>query len=240
MMIRLISIAVVSAAFHAGCNSVDSDNILTSGMYADIRATSDGTGVTIVRATLYLEGPGSLDFIELEGGDVLTAYAPDGDSQIMRESQFLGITNYSADFDIDDGGSEFIVELSRTVDVGAPDSRAYLPEQFDILPPAETTYSRAEDDIIIDWDPFDSPDDVDLEISGTCIETELIAIDGDPGTYTIPAGTLIKLEGQMVEDACDITVTVTKSTPGDLDPNYGFGGEIYGHQVRTLGLSSTL
>ena len=239
-MTRLTLIALVSAALNANCNSVDSDNILTSGMYADIRATSYGTGVTTVRTTLYLERPSSLDFIELEGDDLLIAYAPDGDSQVMRESQFLGITNYTADFDIDDSGSEFIVELSRTVDGGAPESRVYLAEQFDLLPPESATYSRAEDDIVIDWAPADSGDDVDLEISGSCIETELVAVDGDPGTYQIPAGTLIQPQGQNVPEACDITVTVTKSAPGELDPSYGFGGQIYGEQVRSVQMSSTL
>jgi hypothetical protein len=237
-MTRLNSLAALVAIFSLNCTSVDSDNILTSGMYADIAATTDGTGTTRVRTTLYLENPGTLDFIELEGADLLTAYGPDGSRQIMREFQFLGTTSYSADFDVDDGGSEFIVELSREVDDGAPESLVYLPDSFDILNPPQVSYSRAEDDIVIDWDPADTGDDVDIEIRGPCIQDELIAVEGDPGTVLIEAGTLIKIEDPAVEDSCDLTVTITKSTPGDLDPNYGFGGVISGNQVRRLDLST--
>ena len=240
-MTKLITASILSLGLAASvnCQSVDSDNILTSGMYADISATADGRGETEIRTTLYLERPSSLNYIELEGGDLLTAFAPDGSRQIMRESQFLGITTYSADFDLDDGGTEFIIAFTRDVDSGAPDSSVILPEAFDILNPQAETYSRDSDDIIIDWAPTDSGDDVDIQITGGCIESELIAVEGDPGTHTISAGTLVKLQGEGIANACDLTVTITKSAPGDLDPAYGFGGEIDGHQVRTLDVSST-
>lgn len=239
-MTHLPLIIALAATVCVGCESVDSDNILTSGMSANIRATSTGDGQTTIRATLYLEEPGSLDYIELEGDDVLTAYAPDGAVQIMSESQFAGATRYTAEFDADDGGSEFIVALTRTVDDGAPDSRVTLPAQFDIAPLASSTYSRAEDSIDIQWSPASSGDDVDIEVSGPCIRPTLIAVDNDPGAYTVAAGTLEQREGDNVADACEITITVTRSTPGQLDPGYGYGGSISGEQIRSLSVSSTL
>jgi hypothetical protein len=231
--------AVSISAPLAACTSVDSDNILTSGMYADIRATATGDGDTTVRTTLYLENPGSLNFIELEGGDQLIAYAPDGDSQIMRQAQFLGITNYSARFEIDDSGSEFIVELSRIVDEGAPDSRVFLPEGFDILNPEDEAYSRAADDIVLEWDPFDTGDDMDVVVTGNCIQTYSVGVEGDPGVAVIEAGSLVKSEGDTVPDDCDLVVEITRSTPGDVDPAYGFGGVARGQQVRTVGVVSS-
>lgn len=237
-MNRLASLAAIGAAFTINCQSVDSDNILVSGMYADINASTDGTGSTRVRTTLFLENPSITNYIELEGGDLLTAYGPDGDRQIMREFQFLEATSYRADFDVDDGGAEFIVEFSRDVDAGAPDSRVYLPLSFDILTTPSESYSRVDDDIIIDWDPADTGEDVDLEFTGNCIDTEIRSVDGDPGTFVLPAGSLQKRAGEMVDDVCDLDVTIVKSTPGDLDPNYGHGGVISGEQVRSLTLAT--
>jgi hypothetical protein len=52
------------------------------------------------------------------------------------------------------------------------------------------------------------------------------------------AGTLIQQQGTNVDDVCDLTVTVVKSTPGDLDPNYGFGGVVSGEQVRRIDLAT--
>lgn len=233
---RLTILLALTAAAPA-CTSVDSSNILTSGMYASIAASTDGSGTTRVTTTLYLEDPGTLDFIELEGGDQLIAYSPDGDSAIMTETQFLGITSYSATFDVDDAGSEFIVELSRTVDDGAPDSRAVLPDAFDILTEPGGSYSRANDDLVIDWDPV-AGDDIDLSVSGTCIESYSTAIEGDPGTFTVAAGTFVKPMGSNVPDDCDLTVELTRSTPGTLDPGYGHGGTISGKQVRQIQVGS--
>ena len=221
-----------------GCNSVDSDGVFTSALYASIVATADGDGATRVETTLYLERPSSLNYIELEGGDVLMAYGPAAESKQMRESQFLGITSYAATFEAEDSGSEFIVELSRIVDDSAPDSRVTLPTAFDVVTADGTTYSRADDDIAIDWAPFDSGDDLDFNVSGSCIEPFGGAVEGDPGTLTILATELVKREAATTADSCEATVTLSRGRAGTVDPAYGHGGSAFAYQRRVFSFTT--
>lgn len=226
--------ALLSVPFLAlGCTSVDSDSVFTSGLYARVSATSDGGGSTVVRTTLFLENPSSLNYIELEGDDTLAAYGPNGVSKTMRQSQFLGMTSYSATFETEDAGSEFIIEFNRTIDDSAPDSRLTLPAPFDILTADGSAFSRATDDIVIDWDSV-SADDLDYHLDGNCIESLSSSIEGDPGTLTIPAADLVKRQGDTVVDSCTVTVTITRSRAGTIDENYGYGGDGYARQIRTF------
>jgi hypothetical protein len=203
-----------------------------------VSATSDGGGSTTVRATLFLENPSSLNYIELEGDDLLMAYGPDAVSKQMREAQFLGMTSYSASFETEDADSEFIVEFSRTIDDSAPDSRVTLPAPFDIITADGADYSRATDDVIIDWDSFSSGDDMDFDLDASCIEDVSGTIEGDPGTLTILASELIQRQGDNVDDSCTVTVTITRSRAGTIDENYGYGGDAYGRQIRRFSFTT--
>src|SRR5262245_8493938 len=98
----------------AACQRHDSDNILTSGMYASISATAEGNGQTRVTATLFLGNPLNLDFIELEGNDELIAES-NGTAKVMDETIVLNVVSYSATFDGDGDGAEFSVQFLRTV-----------------------------------------------------------------------------------------------------------------------------
>jgi hypothetical protein len=232
----LLTIACSSFA----CTSVDSDNVFTSGLYARVSATSDGTGETAVRTTLFLENPSSLNYIELEGDDLLTAYGPTGSMKVMRESQFLGMTSYWASFEIEDANSEFIIGFSRTIDTSAPDTRVTLPDPFDIVTAEGSSYSRAADDVVIDWDASVIGDDMDYSLSGTCIETVRGTIESDPGTLTILASEVLQADGTNVADSCTATVTITRTRAGVVDANYGYGGDAYAYQVRTFDFTSDL
>ncbi len=233
-------LAICTGLLSVACTSVDSDEVFTSGLYARVSATADGSGETLVRTTLFLESPSTLNYIELEGDDLLTAYGPDGSMQIMRESQFLGMTSYSSNFELEDGNSEFIIGFSRTIDVSAPDSRVSLPLAFDVVSAEGGTYSRANDDVVVDWSSAASGDDMDFSLSGTCIETVRGSIEGDPGTLTISGSDIIKQEGDMVADSCSATITLTRARAGTIDINYGHGGDAFGYQTRSFSFTTDL
>lgn len=232
--LALLSLPLLATA----CTSVDSDGVFTSALYARVNATSDGSGATTVRTTLFLENPSSLNYIELEGDDLLMAYGPAAVSKQMRESQFLGMTSYSATFETEDAESEFIVEFSRTIDESAPETRVTLPAPFDILTADGASYSRAADDIIIDWDQIGT-DDMDFDLDSGCVESIRGSIEGDPGTLTILASELLQRQGENVEDSCTVTVKLTRSRSGIVDANYGYGGDAYGRQVRSFSFTTT-
>ena len=77
------------------------------------------------------------------------------------------------------------------------------------------------------------------EAKGDCIEDAFSMISGDPGTAVIPANTFKKRMGEMIADSCEVTITLTRSRPGLLDPGYGDGGVISGNQHRSVKLTST-
>jgi hypothetical protein len=227
-----------------GCQSVDSTSVFTDGIYADVSATATGDGTTLVRTTLYLESPSTLNYIEIEGDDILSVYGPMGEEKTMRESDFLNMTSYSATFNIDTENSEFIVGLSRIIDVSAPNSRVSLPAPFEIDTIAVAEFSRATQNIVITWDGADSSDDMDYSIDGTCIDyvfgvIEVDPITGnDPGVLSVPGTDIQVAQGEPADATCPVTLTLTRSREGMIDENYGHGGDAFAYQTRAFSFTT--
>jgi hypothetical protein len=70
MRIRHLAFAVALAPLVA-CEAVDSEDVLTSGMYADLAVTNTGSN-TRAAAILRVGGASSNTFVELTGDDSLT------------------------------------------------------------------------------------------------------------------------------------------------------------------------
>ncbi len=220
----------------ASCTTTESEHVLTSGIYASISASSKGDGKTTVSATLFVGSPIGLNFVELTGDDSLVAKTA-GMSKTMQESELLNVVGHHADFPVDAEGAQFEVVFDRAVDGGAPSSVATLPAKFDITnPPASGSRAAA---ITLAWSPAGSPDAMSWEAKGDCIEDESSPITGDPGTVTIAANTLTKRMGAMIEDNCAVTFTIKRSKAGQLDPNYGKGGTVFGVQYRAAVVATT-
>lgn len=218
--------------FAIGCESIESTDILTSAIYADLAATSDGSS-THATATLRSGGATSNTFVNLEGDDILTVTA-DGQTQEMNEGYLGDIYIYDTDFTLSAQDTEFVFALERTVDAGAPDSRCTLPAPFELTAPeGGAPFSRDLDDLTVSWSPSGEQDMVRVTVSGDCIWDEVVDVQGDPGTVVIPSGTLLSLDEDNPA-ACDATVLVQRRRVGDLDPGYGQGGSIYGVQARQV------
>ncbi len=227
---------VLCCLFAAGCETHDSNQILTSAMSARIQATADGNGETEVRVNLFLGPVGNLDRIELEGDDELWVTAPTGDSVRMSERVFAGTPSYTASFPMEDTDTEFIVEFDRSLDRGAPDTRLTLPEPLQGLTigDSETPYSRNADDIIVNWVPSMANDDMNWTLSGGCINNLVGTPDGDPGTATIVAGSITSRSETSRDNMCLVTLTVRRTRLGSIDPGYGEGGEASATQEKTI------
>ena len=233
-MKKLILLALVS-----GCTTVASEDILTHGMYADIDARANANGETTVSTTLYLGSPINLDFIELSAGDQLVA-TNSPDTKVMQETSILNIVSYHATFQTTDEDEVFEIGLERSVDSGAPSSLVSLPSPFTIIPPV-TSQSRAAS-MSIAWSPAATTEKMSWTAKGTCIESTGEALAGDPGSFVIPAGRLIKRVPQGAEagpDSCQVTIEISRQREGDLDPGYGKGGTIFGTQSRTTTFTTT-
>jgi hypothetical protein len=221
------------------CTKVDSQDILTHGMDAEITAQGDAFGNTTVTTTLYLGDPINLNFVELTAGDELIA-TNGSTMKTLQETSILNITSYTAQFSTNAADEEFEVSFQRTVDAGAPSSTVTLPDPFDIEPYTNPV-SRAAD-MTIAW-TAPATDKLEWSISGSCIDAAGAALQADTGGALLPAGTVKKRmstgPNDVVPDSCDATLQLTRSRDGDLDPGYGKGGSITGTQVRSTMFTTT-
>lgn len=233
-MSRMIPALAIALAALVGCESVESTDVLTSGLYADLSATADGSGTTRTEAVLRVGGGTSNTYLALAGDDTLSALETASGTKITLDEHNLGdIYHYWADFDVDAEDSEFVISFERTIDDGAPDSNMTLPAPFDITgPDADANHSRAAD-LTVGWEPSGSADPMAWEIVGECFHAASGTLSGDSGSVVVPAGSLQPFDG---EDAtsCEATLTVSRARAGNLDPGYGEGGKITGRQVRQI------
>src|SRR5258708_6428964 len=94
-MIR--SSAILSVWVLVGCVKVNSTGIATSDMSARFEAKANGTGDTDVKAYLNNGDVDSLEYIQLAGGDTLTASA-NGTKRAMASDSLFGVVTYTTKF----------------------------------------------------------------------------------------------------------------------------------------------
>lgn len=263
-MLLLLCLFVMSACSSDGNFLEDENAVSTDDIFADIRVTARGDGRTEVWARLrdasvldeddvyvYLENDylrasllGNLEDVEFEKD--LFANTGEVASQIKRlqgEGDFRA-DEYSARFKGDHAGLEFTVSLIRGGNrVDAPDSRVVLPAQFDISSPLTgESYSHASDDIVVRWQPAGISRDMDLLVSGTCVDAQSfslpIPLAQDSGEYILLAG-FLDTDFPNISRSCNVTVQVSRSELGVLDPAYGFGGSIIARQQRLVRFTLT-
>ena len=224
-----------------GCESIESTDLLTSGVYADIEATADGSGSTAVKVNLKA-GPASNTFLDLTGDDKLNATQSDVVKELTRHNNGFDYIWYENSFDTDAEGSNFTVAFERSIDDGAPNSSVSLPAPFSITSPtADDTLSRDGGALTITWEPSGSENDMEISISGDCVTLFTEDLSGDPGTFTLNAGTLSDSNSSDDDDGtnCPLTILVKRKKGGTLDPSYGEGGKISGIQKRSIEIMST-
>jgi hypothetical protein len=234
-LILVAGLALVGTA----CEKVESEDVNTSGIYANIQVVANGDGQSQVIATLKVGGDTSNVFIDMSGDDKLEATSGEENKELAKDNEVGNIVRYKASFDGDEEDKDFKVAFIRTVDDGAPESTVTLPAPFGITSPdADTSFSRENDDLVIEWENAGTEDAMHISANGDCVKLYTKAIDGDPGTHTIEK-TVIDPKDEQETVNCPVTVTITRTRGGTLDTAYGEGGVISGQVVRTLELLST-
>lgn len=235
-MTRLILLASISLSLlTTACTRTESEDILTSGMYAAMSATTTGNGTTTVSATLMLGNPIDLNFIDLTADDQLVALW-NTQAKRMEETIILNIVAHSTTFQTGNEGDEFSVAFDRTVDGGAPNSFVALPAAFAFAAPPASA-SRAAP-LSITYGPSGTSEAMRWRADGSCIDSAVGNLTGDPGVIELPANTFVKKQNG-VETICPITFALERVRDGQLDPAFGKGGQILGVQSRTTTFSST-
>jgi hypothetical protein len=239
MKTHALALIASMALFSVACEKVDSEDVNTSGIYANIQVQANGDGKSNVIATLKVGGDTSNVFIDTMGDDKLEATSGEETKELVKDNEIGNIVRYKATFDGDDEDKDFKVAFLRSVDDGAPESTVTLPAPFGITSPeADVSFSRENDDLVIEWENSGTSDNMHIAVNGDCIKLHSKTIDGDPGTHTIEK-TVLDPKDEQETTNCPITVTLTRSRGGTLDTAYGEGGQITGEAVRTLELMST-
>lgn len=215
----------------AGCETIDSADVATSGIHAHMTVTADGTGRTRVRTELRTGGAGSNTYLELAPGDRLYAFADTTEAAMRERTDPLSRIWYEAAFDTDRDGLTFRVEFARADHDDADESLVRLPPPFELTgPDSGTAYHFEEDPLPITWDG-PSDDALDLEVRGLCIRPFTRTLPSDTGRHLLPPGTLTP-RPEWSGDACTLELTLTRRREGALDPGF-HSGRIVGQQVRT-------
>jgi hypothetical protein len=245
ILMRYTSLSLALLLF--GCERVESTDVRTSGIYADLDVVARGDGDSTVSASLRVGGPRSNTYLELVEGDALTAHQGEDETEMDEHSFPLGPVTYDARFEVDDENTPFRIEFAREAHDeveencrggGAPNSFATLPAPFALDGPgADQTFSRADADIEITWSPNGFRDAMTWTVSGSCIHTESGDISGDPGRVSIERGRLRALDNRQAE-TCSMTVELVRTRAGAVDPAYGEGGSFSARQVRAISLRS--
>jgi hypothetical protein len=214
-----------------GCaESVESENVFTDGVYAELRASATANG-TLMRAILVVGGSDSNTYLELTGGDSLSVTAG-AETKELRAQRLGDRYHYTSNLAVVEEDTEVVFRFERSIDDGAPDSRCTMPRPTRIDAPVEgDTFSRVQDAVVITWDTSGSNQPIELEVTGDCFTTLYQSFEDDPGSHTIEAETLASIEDPAT--ACQATVTLSRTTSGSLDPGFGEGGSVVCIQSRS-------
>ena len=223
-----------------GCSSTTSDNVATEGINADIDVFANGSGRTFVDVELEVgDGLGGTS-LELVAGDQLTVTANGIQKTMTEDASIIGRFRYEATFDFDDAGTEFTVSFSRNNGVNAPNSNVSLPEGFIVQSPLNNDVFSQAQDIPIQWTPNGTTITPDIDVSLSCsttsgvmfTATQNVTLSGDTGVASLPVASVIPFGTLDETRLCEGEVRFSRWRRGNLDPNYGEGGDITAEHIE--------
>lgn len=225
--------------FLMGCESADSSNIKTKGIYAKMKAIANENGTTDISVQL-TTGEHSNTVIELSNGDELSAIAGGSSKVLNKHTHFIGDITYETSFDIGiESGTEFQVLFTRTEDRSAQNSFAYLPEPFTIESPMPGEIYNSNDSVTLVWNPVSTIEKnlrVDVHsVCGDIASSRSIFISDSVGTKTYRASELIPEESQPGTN-CEVNLKLQRQGRGSVDSNFD-GGDFQVYQNRSVVLT---
>ena len=115
-MLKHLVIAICAGLACVACTSLDSSDLRTNGMHPDMAARSNNQSANTTLSVAIHVGDSLVDFVDLEGPDVLSVQVDGAEALELNESNLLGVTSYSVDIATKVPGVELIVALARGPD----------------------------------------------------------------------------------------------------------------------------
>ena len=233
------ALAAFSALFVFGCakkESVDSQDVTTHGMSLELQVVGDGANNT-VEAGLHVGSWESLVWARLSTGDELILADPKGEKRVLGVVNSSGKTVYGITLPAMDG--EFVLDFTRTKGASALGNKVLVPPSFTLTAPSSV--SRKEG-LTFTWAAAAGTHEMSYALSsGSCLRSHISKdILGDPGTFTIPAGSIEAFSGRDTE-SCEVTLTVSRTvtTNSCCSAEFGHPSRARGRQTRTFKFTST-
>ena len=214
---------------------VDSTDVKTSGVYADMSVVATGDGRSKLTVDLRVGGASSNTHLDVKGTDSLTA----NDGTTTKTLTQSGNV-YTATFDGDAADKKFTVIFNRPDDKSAPNSWVTLPAPFAIAGVAAgATVSRAAG-FTATWAASTASTDrmqwtIDSDAGG-CLFANSKSIS-DAGQTVITASDFSVHSGEE-QATCNANFCLDRTRDGALDPAYGEGGKINATQKRCVAFMS--
>ncbi len=229
---RLSGLVLLAVAGVAGCGHVDSSDVATDKMRAELELRSWDDGSAAMGLSLKARRPWR-KWVFLSGDDALTANFR-GEDVAMREEVVGKKHTYVAWFADVQSGEPITVSLSRGDGDDALSSTAELPPAMDMFVP-DTDIDLGWDGIDVQWWPpsEDLNDQMTLDITGSCISNVHRRLD-DTGSYFLPPGALNPSDEES-PDSCFVELELRRERTGSLSDTFR-GGEAMGVQIRQSSL----
>ncbi len=217
------SLVLAAVLVLAGCSTVDSADIDTSGITANLLVTvPDGTTTAEVSATLRV---GTMTFVELGGGEKVSA-SGGGQTATLKRGKLAGATSYTGRLDgAGAAGTEITFTLERDGGkASAPLSVVKVPEPIRLTAPAAGTRISRRADLVL---RFAAGSGGTLSWAGPCVQGGSLTLESGRTSATISRGTIRALPSPTPNAAatasCDLTLTLTRRGDGTLDNTFKDG-----------------
>ena len=234
-MVRLVTALALLAA---GCATVDSSDVRTSGITSHIVVTTDGGGSTV---TVTMSA-GSLTSVELHDFDRLSARSDDSEAGFDQQDSSLGRHTYTAQLPgVVAPGTPVEVTFERGPDDTSVTSSVPVAPPLKVTGPSEDVTVPRSGDLLLQTNHADGR--IRLEWTGSCIIPSQQEYDGD-GAIVVPAGTLVRPEPTAgattapMPTTCLVTLTVTRVVDGSIGVGYD-GGSITAERSSARVIRST-
>ena len=227
--------SVLCLAAVCGCTSTSTENVTTQGISADIDVFADGAGRTFVDVKLEV-GSGGIGGTSLRLGpnDSLTVRASGVQQNMTEDASIFGEYSYFTTFGFDDANTVFTVSFNRANGMSAPNSNVALPNGFTVTSPSSSDVFGTGDTIPIIWSPSGTSIVPSVFVRLSCtltsglttVDVETITLGSDNGIASLPVASVMPIGTLDTSRLCDGTVELARWRSGNLDPNYGEGGQI--------------
>lgn len=239
----IISASLISLS---ACANVTSQDLSTSGIFANITVSNNDVGGISVSSTLTAGSGLGATYVDLSGGDALSSLYLGAQKSMVRHKNVLGIISYDSTYNsAQPYGVDNMVTVSfnRPSHQDAPNSYVTLPDPIANFAISATSVT-VDQSVSVNWDTIPGKSyslEVNVSLNGCKNaqgETSSISSTSyktDNGSHSFVINNILS-PGYTCPSGSTGIVTVRRVRNGTIDPAYD-GGIIKAKYIKTVGIT---